>query len=278
MNNIIDLHIHSTASDGIYAPEKILQESLAKNLRYISLTDHESLEGFKLLESYKNDWSNNLTIIPGIELHTYYKNNEIHLLGYFLDYNDQAFANKLKELRQGRTEISYYTVENINKQEKVLDWNAIIKNYPEDVAITKAHIIQTIKALNLDFSYEKFYKYFHKDGEKYIPFSQNSLEVAINDIRDLKGIPVLAHPGLIGNDNLVEEIIAKFKIGVEVYYHYFGDKAKEWIEKYKKIAENFGVIQTGGTDFHGYVSHVEIGDTYIPLDVIEKLMKAKKNI
>lgn len=275
MNNIIDLHIHSTASDGTVPPKEVLARSLKKNLKYISLTDHESTEGYKELLKIKKEWQDKIEIIPGVELHTYYKGREIHLLGYFIDIFDDVFENNLKKLREARTEIAYHTVEKINKAGINLDWNIIMDTFQGDVAITKGHIIRTIRKLNIEFTRENFYKFFNVQGESYVPFTGNSLEDAIDMIRNNGGIPILAHPGLIRNYDIVEEIISKYHIGVEVFYHYFGDEAKTWVNKCQNIAQKYKVLMTGGSDYHGSITNVEIGDTYVPENIIKVLFENK---
>ena len=92
-------------------------------------------------------------------------------------------------------------------------------------------------------------------------------------IHDSKGLPILAHPGLIGNDTLVEEIITSFPIGLEVYYHYFGEKANFFVQKYLELARKHKLTITGGSDYHGFITPVEIGDIFIPPKIIDDLFK-----
>ncbi|MDK2822964.1 MAG: 3,5-nucleoside bisphosphate phosphatase [Clostridia bacterium] len=270
MTSTIDLHIHSTASDGTLSPSDIVEEALLKGLKYISITDHESIAGYSILNKIKPTWKNKLKIIPGLELHTYYKGYEIHLLGYCIDLKNIYLIKRLKELRQARTEVSYRTVQYLNKAGIKLQWKDIENITNGDVAITKAHIIAALKK-SKNISRETFYTYFHPRGKLYLPFTDHNLEDAINLIKHAGGIPVLAHPGLIGNDNLVNEILNNFEIGLEVYYHYFGEKAVIWVEKFKKFADIHNVIMTGGTDYHGNITPVEIGDTYVPPQIIDQL-------
>lgn len=275
MNKYIDLHIHSTASDGTKSVQNILKQALDKKLNYISLTDHESTEGYKELLLAKDTWKDKLMIIPGVELHTFYKGKEIHLLGYFVNPEDESFESQLKKLRKARTEISYYTVEKIKKSGISLDWDMIEKNFNHDVAITKGHIMQTIRKYNIEFTKDNFLKFLHTSGPDYIPFELNPLEEAIEFIKENGGIPVLAHPALIGDDYLVEQIISKYRIGIEVYYHYFGSKAQQWIKNYENIARKYNVLMTGGSDYHGSITTVEMADILVPQKIIDNLLKIK---
>ena len=275
MSSFIDLHIHSTASDGTETPQNILKQALDKNLTHISLTDHESTEGYKELLTLKKKWHNKINIIPGVELHTFYKGKEVHLLGYFIDTEDTSFESELKKLRKARTEVSYYTVERLNKAGINISWEVIENNFTHDVAITKGHIMQTIRNKNIEFTKEDFSKFFYTSSPLYIPFTLNPLENAIEFIKENGGIPILAHPGLIRDDSIVKEIIDKYRIGIEVYYHYFGDNAEQWVKKYENIGREYNVLLTGGSDYHGNITKVEMADIYVPQRVIDGLMNKK---
>lgn len=273
MENIIDLHIHSIYSDGTETPETIIKDAIRKGLKYISLTDHESIEAYKNLLLIKHLWQSKLTIIPGVELHTFYKGYEIHVLGYFLDVNSPLLNNKLKKIREMRTEIAYETVCSLNKYGYHLNWDSIQEFAHADAAITKGHIIEALKNSNVKFNSQLFKDFFNPRGANYIPFKEHPLEEALQLIQDSKGLPILAHPGLIGNDNLVEEIITSFPIGLEVYYHYFGEKAKFFVQKYLELAKKHKLTITGGSDYHGSITPVEIGDIFIPPKIIDDLFK-----
>lgn len=273
MENIIDLHIHSIYSDGTETPEDIVKEAIRKDLKYISLTDHESIEGYKRLLINKDLWQSKITVIPGVELHAFYKGYEIHVLGYFLDVNSPILNNKLKQLREQRTQIAYDTVTSLNEHGCNIDWDMVKRMAPRDIAITKAHIIEALNRSNLKFSNQFYFDFFNPKGKNYIPFKDHNLEEALQLIQSSKGLAILAHPALIGDDNIVEEIIASFQIGLEVYYHYFGDNATCLVQKYLELAKKYKLTITGGSDYHGHITPVEIGDTLVPPHIIEDLLK-----
>ena len=272
MENKIDLHLHSIYSDGTETPEAIVKDALKKKLKYISLTDHESIEGYKNLLINKSFWQAKINIIPGVELHTFYKGYEIHVLGYFLDVNSSTLNKKLKQLRELRTALTYETVCSLNKHGYPLNWKRVQEFAHADVAITKGHVIKALKKLSVKFNDQFFIDFFNPRGKNYLPFKAHPLEEALQLILDAQGLPILAHPGLIGNDDLVEEIITSFPIGLEVYYYYFGEKTKNFVEKYLKLAQKHNLTITGGSDYHGSITPVEIGDTFVPPQIIEDLL------
>ena len=139
------------------------------------------------------------------------------------------------------------------------------------MAITKAHIIAAMQKKNIN-DRKLFYTFFNSFGEEYITYQENILPEAIELIKSYDAKPVLAHPGLIGDDNLVEDIIKKYRIGLEVYYFYYGDQRYNWIKKYETMALYYDTIYTGGSDYHGHITPSKLGGIYVPESVIEKLM------
>lgn len=268
MKNKIDLHIHTNFSDGTDSLKKVLEIATNNGLQYISITDHESMEAYKIL---KNMHNYKLDVIPGVELHTFYDNQEIHLLAYGLEYSNADITSYLERLRYERTEIAFETVVKIQKSGVPLRWEDVINKAGNDVAVTKGHIIGALSDYNLkDRSF--YYNFFNPQGDSYLPYKKNSLSLAVDIVKSNNGKAVLAHPGLIFNDNLVEEILQKFETGLEVYYYYYGKLREEWIKKYKTMALDYGTIYTGGSDYHGYITESELGGIYVPEVVIEMLL------
>ena len=268
MKSKIDLHIHTNHSDGTDSLKKVLDIASSNGLQYISITDHERMEAYKNIIDMNNY---KLNIIPGVELHTFFEGSEIHLLGYGLDHQVSDLSWYLKKLREERTVVAFDTVMEIRKKGIPLNWEDVKAHAGENVAITKGHIISTLSELNLrDRSF--YFEFFNPLGEKYLPYQKNQLSEAVDIIRSNGGKTVLAHPGLIMNDNTVEKIIKKYETGLEVYYYYYGKKREEWIKKYKTMALDYGTIYTGGSDYHGYITESELGGIYVPEAVIEMLL------
>lgn len=270
---LIDLHIHSTASDGVLTPEEIIVIAKKAGLTTISFTDHESVEGYKKALSCVDD--SEINLISGLELTTYYNNTEIHLLGYGFDPENISLLTKLKELRTQRTNVAKQMVSKLNYHGIDLKWEEISTYFTEDIAISKGHIISSLFRLGYlkrdNHSKEFIRKYFGNNGLAYVEFESNPLDDAIELIHQAGGIAVLAHPGLIRNDQIVREILERYSIGLEVYYYYFGKKRDEWIQKYEKMAIEKGRIKTGGSDFHG-IGLVELGAVNVPREAIFKLL------
>ncbi len=268
MKNTIDMHIHTLHSDGTDSLKKVLEKAQCNGLEYISISDHESMEAYKNINEMNNY---KLTIIPGLELHTYYQGQEVHLLAYGLDHENPEIESYLKRLRQERSEISYETVERIRKKGIELDWEKVLEKAGKNVAITKGHLIRCLADLNIEDK-EIYFNFFNPLGASYIDYKKNPFHEAFDIVESNKGKAVLAHPGLINNDNLVEDIIKKFKPGLEVYYYYYGNKRDSLIRKYKTMSEKYDTIYSGGSDYHGHITPSELGGVYVPHEVAEMLL------
>lgn len=268
MRNKVDLHIHTSHSDGTDSLEKVLDKAYSIGLEYISITDHESMEAYKYIEEM-NKYK--LKIIPGLELHTYYKGQEVHLQAYGLDYKNSQIASYLEELREGRSQVAYESVRMIRKKGIDLKWEDVQEIAGADVAITKGHVIRALADLELD-NRDFYYDFFNPLGRYYIDYKENPFSEAFEIVESNKGKAFLAHPGLINNDNLVIDIMKKFRPGLEVYYYYYGKERNSLIEKYKTISEEYATIYSGGSDYHGHITPTELGGIYVPEYVAEMLL------
>lgn len=243
-----DLHIHTIASDGILSPEEVIDTSINMGLSGIAITDHDTVASLKIAEDYLKDMKNNFKFIPGIELNTDYKNSEVHILGYFIDYNNQPLLDKLIDLRNSRYKRAEKMIEKLRSMGFLIDFQMVKKLSGNDL-IGRPHIAQALVDKGYVFSVkEAFDKYISKGRPAYIPRYKFSPNEAINLIKKAGGIAVLAHPGLIKNNLIVKEIIEMGIEGIEVYYP---EHHPIQIDNYLKICEEKNLLITGGSDFHG---------------------------
>lgn len=275
--NTIDLHIHTTASDGASSPAQFIDEAREAGLKAISLTDHESIEGFLDTDEA---CLHGIKLIPGIEFVTAYRNREIHLLGYLFDVNCSGFASRIKELRRERNEIYLEIVDNFIKQGFKIPRTDFIDIADKEISLGKNHIIIALARNGYIKNWEQVVdilrRYLTPTGLAYVAFDKNPFFEAVELIREANGVPVLAHPGLIGDDNLVEELLAGMQVGIEVYYHYFGNKRETLVNRYAALAEQKGLIRTGGSDYHGrYSPDVKLGRVSVPEMLLEDLVEQK---
>lgn len=278
MDATVDLHLHSNASDGAEEPEQLLKEALAAGLKMISITDHESIEGLKKVKDFAE--TNGLVLIPGVELLTYFQGREIHLLGYWFDAADQDLNSWIRELREKRNENCLMTVEKMRMHGYNLEPSLFIDIADKGVTLGKNHIIYSLIQAGYVSTKEEVIdilrRYLAQNGLAHVLFDTNPFFEAVSLIREFEGIPVLAHPGLIGDDKLVAELIATKEVGLEVYYYYFGPYRERWIANYERMALEKGLFVTGGSDYHGRFSpDVKLGKVLMPEDVRERLLEVQ---
>lgn len=269
----IDLHIHTTASDGDIDPVTVVRMAAAAKLKIIALADHESTSGYH--PAYRECQVQGLTVIPAVELLTYYKDREVHVLGYFQDPDNKYLQDQLAELRHQRTECSRQAVKLLNEYGYCVPWSDVLKLGQPGSPISKGHIMQALN--NAGYfrdptgALEFLTKYLNREGLAYVchtfPF-----ESGIDLIRSTGGIPVLAHPGLIRDDQIVEELCAKDVAAMEVYYYYFGQYRNERVEKYRAMAEEKGLLKTGGSDYHGTYTPVTLGENPVPYEGVKEFL------
>jgi hypothetical protein len=269
----VDLHLHTTYSDGSYTPDELVKK--AKNLGYsaIAITDHDTIAGIK--KSLKAGRKHNLEVIPGVEFNTLLDKTEVHILGYFIDYQNKELLNLLKKIRKERRE----RIEKmIDLLKELYNFNISLDEIKEICAnniLGRGHIARLLTKKGYVRSWEKVFDKYIGNGQpayvsrnKITPFEANDI------IKKANGIPVIAHPGLIEDDNTVHQIINYGIEGLEVYYL---EHTKKQIENYKNLAKVNSLLITGGSDCHGPKNKegLRLGKIHLDYSHLEKLKKHK---
>ena len=269
----VDLHLHTTYSDGTLSPNSLVQLALKKNLQIISITDHDCTDGID--EAIVASLDKNLTVIPGIELNTDTEDGEIHVLGYFIDYQNKDLQKILIECRNSRVERARMMVEKLNSLGINIQWTRVeeLAGYG---AIGRPHIANAMLEIkSIKTFQEAFEKYIGRNGVAYIERFRLNVFEAVKTIRQYGGIPVLAHPGYIKNlDNLLPILIESGLKGLEVFYANYDTNT---INKLKNIASKYGLIPCGGSDYHGIKTKTEKlpGTFGPPIESVNKLIELK---
>jgi len=243
----IDLHLHTTFSDGRLSPEKMMKNAFENHYAYISITDHDSLAGY--IEAMKYTDQYDVKLVPGVEISTMYDDVEIHILAYYVDTDNDELNTLLKRVWDSRYGRAMKMVENLKTLGISLDWKDILVYAGENKYIGRPHIarammeqgkVKTIK--------EAFDKFLNNDSPAFVPKLKIDTEYAISVVKKANGVSVLAHPGRLPDDSLVFSCIDMGVDGLEVFYasHDAGQT-----RLYEQIALENNLIRTGGSDFHG---------------------------
>ena len=252
----IDLHLHTLASDGRLSPTELVQLVAKQGLETISITDHDSTEG--LAEAYEAAKEfPYMRIIPGIEMSADIPGDEVHVLGYFLDYHDVEFQEMLTELRRGRVGRAQVMVEKLVALGKPVEWERVL-HFAGDGTVGRPHIaLAMVEAGYFKEPKEAFEEYLGNDGLAYYDRPKLNPTESVAMIRKVGGVPVLAHPTFM---NDMEAGIASLKkeglVGMEVYYAQYDD---DTVRHLARLAREYDLIPCGGSDYHG------LGNTGEPL-------------
>jgi 3',5'-nucleoside bisphosphate phosphatase len=273
MANHVDLHTHSTASDGVYSPTELLHKANAIGLRVLALTDHDTTDGLE--EAISTARHVDMELISGIEINTDLGDGEVHVLGYFLDYQHPEFQATLKVLRDARVRRGERMVELLNEHGVNISWERVREIAHGSVgrphvaqALMEAGYVQTIG--------EAFDTYIGRDSYAYVPRYKLTPKDAVHLIASANGLPVIAHPIQIpGLDELrkwLPDLCDAGLVGLETYY---GPYTPEDVRELLVLAHEFELIPTGGTDFHGPGIHpTPLGGRYVPLEAVDNLKAA----
>ncbi|HEX6542959.1 MAG TPA: PHP domain-containing protein [Ktedonobacterales bacterium] len=259
----IDLHTHSTASDGLLTPTELIAQAQQAGLSLIGLTDHDSTEG--LAEAQAAGQAAGITVIPGIEINTYLPQGrgEAHVLGYYLDTANpdlQAFLRFLRETREKRGE---RMVALLREQGYDISWERVRELAKG--AVGRPHVALALMEKGYAESIsDAFDRYISPGRPAYVPRFKMVPEDAVRLLRSVRGVPVLAHPmRLYGlEDDLLPRLMDAGLLGLECYYGPYDDAT---VEHLLALAEQHGLIATGGSDYHGPNVHpTPLGGRYVP--------------
>ena len=266
-----DLHLHTLFSDGTSTPKEVIREAQNKGLSAIAIVDHDTVDA--LPQALEIAGSGIIEVLPGIELTAEYDGLEIHILGYLIDYKNKTLKEKLEFLKKNRIERAYKMVERLKNMGLALDVQDVF-NLAKSGTVGRLHIAQAlVKAGLAGSAWEAFQKYIGDKSPAYIAGFRLAPSEAINLIKSIGGIPVLAHPYSLNRDDLIPVFVDSGLMGIEVYYP---EHTQSMINYYLALAKKFNLLVTGGSDFHGAAKpHGQVGLSKIPYELVEELKQAK---
>lgn len=245
----IDLHIHTTASDGRLSPREILDQALEAGLTYIAITDHDTVNAILSLNQETDLEAKPISIIPGIEFSTDLPENEVHILGYNIDIHNSALHQQLNLMTTDRWDRVQRTIKKLAALGYHVEYERIVELAGQSTAVGRPHIARALVEKGYFSTVtEVFNSLLYKNGPAYVPHFKLDYPSVIKLIHQAGGIAVLAHPGLIGNEAIVKDVITAGINGLEVYHPRHNDKQTK---HYLQLAGQYQLLITGGSDFHG---------------------------
>jgi predicted metal-dependent phosphoesterase TrpH len=248
----IDLHTHSNASDGTLPPEEVVRLAKERGLRAIALTDHDTIDG--LAEAEAAGKQAGLEVIPGVEISARHPGGSMHILGYFLEYEDRLLAERLEVLKQARKDRNPQIIAKLNGLGIPMTMETV-ERISGRGQMGRPHIARALYeggyVRNIQEAFDIF---LGNQGKAYVSKFRFPPEEAIEMIREAKGVPVLSHPFTLNlrNSEDLRERLQELKglglAGIEVYYP---EHSPEQEALYLSLARELGLLITGGSDFHG---------------------------
>lgn len=276
-----DFHIHSYFSDGIYSPEKLVDMVIEAGLEAVAITDHDNVLSYNIAKKYIDENNINLNLVRGIEVNTMYKNTEIHILGYFPDPENDDFKELLKFQQNARIKQTKEILHLLSKKEKIdVKFEDIVKQVAPGGSIGRPHIAKAIaNAGGTKSVMEAYDKYINDKSNVYVQRKTVSPHDAVEIIYDAGGVPVIAHPYNIENaQDLIKKLMQYGLRGIEAYHR---RHTPAMVEYFSSMAEELGLIVTGGSDFHApniLTGQIVLGKNFVPEWVYEKLVDEKKRL
>lgn len=250
-----DLHIHTIASDGLLTPDSIFKLALAKGLKGIAITDHDTLDSLPECELISSNCG--MEFIPGIEISSDYKDYEIHILGYFIDYTNNNLARFLDWLQQTREARNIKMIKLLQNLGYDVCYEEIQKNMDiQNKSIGRPHIARLlIEKGYFNSTKEIFDKLIGTNQPAYVNRQKVSIQDAARVILESKGIPIIAHPLINSNFNrendfegFINYLVESGIMGIEVFHTQHNEEQEKYLYK---LAKKYKLIISGGSDCHG---------------------------
>ena len=259
----IDLHLHTLHSDGALEVEALLNLALSKNLTCVAITDHDTFDAYatapKIAESL------GVELVPGIEISSVSDGRDIHILGYFCDIQNTELLAALKSQSEKRKDRVRAIIEKLRNLGLNIDYKQVERQC-FGASISRPHVASAMLEAGLVSSFQEAFERYLKEGAAaYCPPKGLTSEEAVSLIKKAGGLAVMAHPEYTNADELIPILVDYGIVGLEVYNY----KTAKSTKKYSKIAKKYGLVETGGSDFHG--GNGLLGVQKLPYSIVEEL-------
>lgn len=278
---MIDLHVHTNASDGTLSPADTVRHARSRNLSALAITDHDTVEG--VAEALAAGSDAGIEVVPGIEISAEHHLGTLHVLGYYIRHDDQRLRGRIAVLQQARNERNPRIIARLRELGVAITLEQV-EHEAETGQVGRPHFAKVMVQQGFVRSVrEAFDRYLKKGACAYVDKYRFPADAAIACIREAGGVAVLAHPAIIGphSSAVLQELVAELTgyglQGIEVYYPEHSGAQQQL---YKSLARRFGLVETGGSDFHGTnVNGIEIGTgrgtLYVPDELLQGLKERR---
>lgn len=280
VRDLADLHVHSNVSDGLDSPAKLIERACELELGGIALTDHDILDGNA--QFMECDASDALQRIPGVEISTEYDGREAHVLGYFVHWGPSSLRTRLGAIERARRERFPRMVRKLERLGINVNDDEVEESLRGVGSPGRPHLARILvdKKVVGDVQ-QAFDEYLAVGKPAYVKKERIDTVEAIRLLRDVAAVPVLAHPLTISGVDYLDLLreLKKYGLeGVEVEYDYGHLETHGTVQFLRDAVAKVGLIETGGSDYHGDSSHSQIGEVTVPVETIDKLRRAHEGL
>lgn len=257
----VDLHVHSTCSDGTLTPIQVVREAASKGLKALALADHDTMAG--VVPALRIAAAHGLDLFPAVEISAQHGRQEIHILGFLIDIHDPALTDALARVREGREDRLEKIISRLNGLDVPITLEQV-KEIAGDGSVGRPHVAAALVRMGaVTTAQQAFQLYLRRGRPAYVDRFRLPVEEALVLVRNAGGLPVLAHPGLGCPDGVIRHLVSVGLGGIEAYHV---DHRPAQAQHYLQMAESLGLIATGGSDSHGPAgpAPVEVGQVYVP--------------
>ena len=270
----VDFHVHTTSSDGVLSPTEVVQRAHKNNVKYLAITDHDTLSG--LNEAFDESLNHNITLIPGIELSTQHNNESVHVLGFFKDdsFKNEELIKELTKIKSHRVIRAKNIIHKLKEEFNIeISFEKVLKDAKDTIA--RPHIAREIINCGYPYTMEEVFNKFIGNGCKaYVPTLKLSTNEGLKLLKKFNALVFLAHPKLIFNSSIDDFLAMNFD-GLESIYYQNTNKENY---KFLKLANENNLLISCGSDFHGSLKtdtrHGDIGSMELPYEYLSKLLSA----
>ena len=263
----VDLHTHTTCSDGQHSPEALVQFAESRGLAALAITDHDSMEALPRAALARTA----IELVPGIEISSALDGADLHMLGYFLDPEHADLRRRLEGFRVDRVERARSIVERLATLGAPIEAERVIRRAAGGV-VGRPHLAsELVEAGHAVDSDDAFRRFLAFGAPAYVARPAFHPLDAIQLIHAAGGVSVLAHAGASVPDRVIEMLAEGGLIGLEIWHPQHGANA---LRRLRSLAHRLELIETGGSDFHGSGRSVGLGDIYVPITVLARLKEA----
>lgn len=271
MNNYIDLHIHTTASDGTYTLSEVLDGYYQKGFRTIAITDHDTVDAF---QDFQQDYYKEMRVIKGTEVSCRYAGREVHILGYDIDYTNDHLLKLLNEIKNSRIIRAKRIISILQENNVDIEFSEVQELVGNENIIGRPHIAQALVNKGIVSHQQKAFDRFIGDtGFAYVPKLDIGPKAVIDAIHAAKGFAIIAHPFKSINIDDIHYFKKNGIDGVETYYY---DHSPSQIKRLENLCRDLNLISTGGSDFHGYGKREDMGCYQGNIKIFENINKLLK--